>query len=185
MRKGQRERASDGGQGNVALLVIDVQQGLFAQATPVYRAERLLQKINLLLSRARRAGAPVIYARHANKGVLLPGSEGWQLHPAIRPLAKETVIEKRRGDAFAETDLHAVLAAKGVSDLVVAGLVTHGCVNATCVGAMEKGYGVILAADGHSSYSKKAASLIEEWNRKLSEKGATVRRAEQITFGGE
>ena len=67
---------------------------------------------------------------------------------------------------------------------MVTGLVTHGCVKATCLGALALGYAVTLAADGHSSYSKDAAPLIEEWNRKLGEAGATVATASQIAFGG-
>ena len=60
------------------------------------------------------------------------------------------------------------------------GLVTHGCVKATCEGALALGYAVMLAADGHSSYSKDAARLIEDWNRKLGEMGAQVMPAAQI-----
>ena len=59
--------------------------------------------------------------------------------------------------------------------MIVTGLVTHGCVKATCLGALELGYAVVLAEDGHSSYSKDAARLVEEWNRKLGEAGAKVR----------
>ena len=52
--------------------------------------------------------------------------------------------------------------------------------------AMALGYAVTLAADGHSStsYSKDAAQLIEEWNRKLGAAGANVAPASQIAFGG-
>lgn len=70
--------------------------------------------------------------------------------------------------------MHAELADRGVGRVVVTGLVTHGCVKATCLGGLELGYEVVLAKDGHSSYSKEAARLIEEWNRKLGEAGAQV-----------
>jgi nicotinamidase-related amidase len=92
----------------------------------------------LLIRNARQADAPVFFVQHANRGTLTAGSQAWQLHPAIQPLAGETVIHKRHGDAFEETDLQAALVARGVRTLVVTGLVTHGCVKATCVGALER-----------------------------------------------
>lgn len=47
------------------------------------------------------------------------------------------------------------------------------------------GYAVVLAEDGHSSYSKDAARLIEEWNRKLGAAGAQVLPAAQIALAGD
>jgi nicotinamidase-related amidase len=70
-----------------------------------------------------------------------------------------------------------------VTTLIVTGLVTHGCVRATCIGAQELGYNVILVQDGHSSFSKQATKLIEEWNQKLSAKQIELRSTLEITFG--
>ena len=75
------------------------------------------------------------------------------------------------GNTFEDTPLHTMLVARGVGRIIVTGLVTHGCVKAPCLGALEPGYAVRLAGDGHSSYSKDAARLVEEWNRKLGEGG--------------
>jgi nicotinamidase-related amidase len=66
--------------------------------------------------------------------------------------------------------------------VVVTGLVTHGCVKSSCIGAHELGYEVVLVADGHSSYSKDASKLIAEWNEKLSQGGVVVRAAEEVQF---
>jgi len=68
--------------------------------------------------------------------------------------------------------------------VVVSGLVTHGCVRATCQGALALGYAVALVADGHSSYSKDAARLIEAWNCTLAEAGAVVLPAAEVAMGG-
>jgi nicotinamidase-related amidase len=61
-------------------------------------------------------------------------------------------------------------------------LVTHGCVKSSCQGAHELGYRVVLVADGHSSYSKDAARLIEEWNQTLSQATVELRLASQVEF---
>jgi nicotinamidase-related amidase len=88
-----------------ALLVIDVQKGLFERSTRVYRADDLLDTINALVGRAHHAGAPVVYVQHANKGNLKKGTDGWQLHPRLKPAEGDLVIQKQHGNAFEETEL--------------------------------------------------------------------------------
>lgn len=165
-----------------ALLVIDVQQGLFRKSTPIYQAERLLTNIEMLVARAHAAGTPVVYVQHASDKVLPYGSADWQLHPRLKPFPGDLRVEKQHGDAFEETTLQSELAAAGIDRVVAAGLVTHGCVKATCLGAKARGYAVVLAADGHSSYSKDAARLIEEWHARLSAAGVEVQPAQEIVF---
>ena len=169
-------------QKKVALLIIDVQQGLFEKSTPIYRADTLLKNIGTLVDRAHRAGAPVFYVQHSDKRFLVKGSDRWQLHPDLHPLDTERIIHKRHGSAFKDTDLGQELKSRGIKSLVVTGLVTHGCVRATCLDAKKLGYRVILVQDGHSSFSQQAAKLIEEWNRKLSEKMIELKSTCEIKF---
>ena len=167
---------------STALLVIDVQQGLFRKSTPIYKAEGLLANIEALVARAHGAGAPVIYIQHASDKVLPYGSSDWQRHSRRHLEPGDLLIGKQHGDAFEETTLQSELAARGISRLVATGLVTHGCVKATCLGALAHGYAVVLAADGHSSYSKDAARVIEEWHGKLSAAGVIVQPTREIVF---
>lgn len=168
-----------------ALLVIDVQQGLFHKSTPIYRADPLLNTITTLIERAHAAGTLVAYIQHASDKVLPFGSADWQLHPQLQPGEGDLIVHKQQGNAFENTSLHAELTGHGVGRVIVTGLVTHGCVKATCLGALALGYAVVLAADGHSSYSKDAARLSEEWNHKLGAAGAQVMPAAQIALAGD
>lgn len=168
--------------GKTALLVIDVQQGLFQQATPIYRAEEVLKNISILIKQAREAGVPVIYIQHSNDSGLVMGSASWQLHPWLEPLVGEAIVHKLHGNAFEDTNLAEVLGKDNITNLVIAGLVTHGCVKATCLGALELGYRVTLAGDAHSNYSKQAAELIEGWNQKLAANKAVVKPTAEISF---
>ncbi len=165
----------------MALLVIDVQQGLFDRPTPIFHADRLLQVINDLAEQARQAHVPVFYIQHTNNSFLAENSPGWQLHPAICPAPGETVIKKSHGSAFEKTSLEALLDAQGVGRLIITGLVTHGCIKAAAQDAHRLGYEVTLVEDGHSNYHAKAAATIEEWNRTLAEI-VEVKPAAQITF---
>jgi len=165
---------------DVALLVIDVQQGLFDKSTPIYNAGRLLENINALVDYAHRAGVPVFYVQHANESWLAPGSDGWQLHAGLRPLDTDCAIQKRHGSAFQGTGLGQELEARAIRRLIVTGLVTHGCVKATCLDAKKLGYGVILVKDGHSNFNKQAADVIAEWNQKLSEGGVELKSTQEL-----
>ena len=165
-----------------ALLVIDVQQGLFERATPIYKADEVLMNINALIDRAREAGVPVIFIQHSNDNTLMKGTPQWKFHPRIQPAVGEPVIHKLEGNAFTGTTLAEVLKERNAATLVLTGLVTHGCVKSTTLGALELGYRVTLVTDGHSSFSPEAPSLIEKWNKELAKKGAELKPAAQIIF---
>lgn len=167
----------------IALLVIDVQQGLFEKSTRIYKADDLLENITTLVDRAYQSGVPVIYVQHSAAKHLVKGSAEWQLHTQLQPQHKDYIIHKQHGNAFEDTPLDEMLRSLHVDTVVVTGLVTHGCVKATCLGARELGYNVILVRDGHSSFSKDAAKLIAEWNEKLSAGQVAVRPTAEITFG--
>jgi nicotinamidase-related amidase len=93
------------------------------------------------------------------------------------------VIHKRHGSAFQGTSLGEALALHSVERLVVTGLVTRGCVRATCLDALKQGYEVVLARDGHSTFSADAAKRIEQWNVKLADAGVQVIPAQEIAYG--
>jgi nicotinamidase-related amidase len=179
----QRKAPNPVEQGNLALLVVDVQQGLFRKSTPIFHAETLLENIDALVERAHQAGAPVIYIQHSDPKFLVKGSANWQLHADLQPQNKDWIVHKQHGNAFEQTKLDEILKSQQVTRLVICGLVTQGCVRATCLGALEMGYPVILAQDAHSTFSKDAGKLIDEWNQKLGEKGAVLQTTMEIAFG--
>ncbi len=182
MKELKNQQSGSERRGGMALLVIDVQQGLFKKSSPIFKAEELLRNINSLVERAHRAGVPVFYVQHSDGRTLVEGTQDWQLHPQLQPLASDSSVHKEHGNAFEGTGLEKALKSRNVTGVVVTGLVTHGCVRATCLGALQLGYRVILAQDGHSSYSKDAARLIEEWNQKLSGQGADLKPTLEIEF---
>jgi nicotinamidase-related amidase len=171
---------------NTALIIIDVQMGLFEKATPIYNADTLLDNLCMLIDRAHQANVPVFFLQHANEKIkMAQGSDAWLLHPRLQPVEIDRIIPKQHSSAFEETTLVKELETLGVQRLVVTGLVTHGCVQATCLDAQKRGYQVILVKDGHSSYSKQAKELIEEWNQKLSQGIVDLKEAREIDYIGE
>ena len=170
--------------GGTALLVIDVQQGLFQRSTPIHQADQVLANINALIGRARRANVPVIFIQHSGEDSLRYGSAEWQLHPAIQPLPGEPIIHKLEGNAFLGTSLGPELEKRQITSLTVCGLVTHGCVKATTLGALDAGYQVLLVSDAHSNFSKDAPKLVKKWNQILSQKGSRLAETKDVTFSG-
>jgi nicotinamidase-related amidase len=167
---------------HAALLVIDVQMGMFAKSTKVYRAEQLIRNITSLVRAAQKAGVPVIFIQHSGEKDLIRDTPGWQFHPELLALGPDALVHKQHGNAFEETELDQILKARGVEQVVVTGMVTHGCVKNTCLGGLAAGYRVILVADAHSSYSQKAGELIAEWNARLQQQGAGLKTTEEIAF---
>ena len=129
-----------------ALLVIDVQNGVFAQA---HDREAVLASINTVIDKARAAGLPVIWIEdHAE---LPEGSDGWQLVPEVARREDEPLVKKAYGDAFEATDLEEQLTQRGVGSLVIVGGHTDACVRSTLHGALARGYDVTLVSDAHTT----------------------------------
>ncbi|GEL93409.1 isochorismatase family protein [Cellulomonas composti] len=130
-----------------ALLVVDVQVGVVAQA---YRRDEVLANIAALVDRAREQGTPVVWVRHSSDELPL-ASEQWQIAPELAPAPDEPIVEKRYGDSFEDTTLEATLAEQGVGRLVVTGAQTDACVRSTLHGGFVRGYDVTLVSDAHTT----------------------------------
>ena len=156
---------------HTALLVIDVQVGLVEE--PVYDADAVLERIAGLIARAHAAGAPVVYVQDKDVGGV--GTPEWQIHPRVAPAAGDLLVRKAWSDSFYETELQAELEARGITNLVVAGMKTEACVDTTCRRAVALGYGVTLATDAHTTADHEilpAPKSIEYHNAHLEGFGA-------------
>jgi nicotinamidase-related amidase len=150
----------------VALMVIDVQVGLFPEHDPVHNAAVLIENIKFLIEKkARTNGTPIIYVQHnARPGKPLePGSPGWEIHPEIPPNAGDVIIQKTTPDSFHETNLQNELSKKGIKQIILTGIQTELCIDTTCRRARSLGYDVFLAKDPHSTF-KTIATYITRYN---------------------
>ena len=172
---------------HAALLVIDAQVNMFAEGGSVFEGEKLLCTISRLIAQARAAHLPIIYVQH-NGGEGdpdMPGTPGWQIHPAVTPEQDDIVIQKHKPDAFYGTALQSSLEARQIRQLIIAGMQTEMCIDATCRRAHELGYDVILVEDGHSTFDNGdllASQIIAQTNDALREM-IQVEAASAITFG--
>jgi nicotinamidase-related amidase len=137
---------------NVALLVIDVQNGVVEAA---HEREPVVANIATLVEHARRADVPVVWVQHSDEQ-LVRGSADWDLVPELTPAETEPVVEKHYGDAFEGTTLEAVLAAHRVGRLLVVGAQTDACIRSTLHGALVRGYDTALVSDAHTTEDQTA-----------------------------
>lgn len=177
--------------GKTALLIIDVQHGVFMRkhydGKAVFQEESFLENLKSLAERARAAGVPVIYIQHLyeNFPPMAKGSPYWLTHPAIAPREGEIVIEKSHADAFWDTPLQKTLQDLNVDTLVVTGMQTEFCVDTTLKRALSLGYKNILAGDGHSTLDSDtltAGQIIAHYNGVWATQFADVLPTVKIPF---
>ena len=85
---------------NLALLVIDVQRGLFEPQPPPADADAVVERINALSAKAREAGMPVVFVQHERAGDLEAESPGWALHPGLQVAEGDYRVRKATPDSF-------------------------------------------------------------------------------------
>lgn len=141
-----------------ALLVVDVQRGLvdWLQSD---RRSGFLATLSALLTRAREAGVPVIYVRHNDEELPL-GAPAWEIAGEIAPRAGEPVVDKTFRDAFRETNLEDVIRPLRTKRLIVCGMQTDFCIDATAREAERRFYQVTIVEDAIATYP--AGGLTEE-----------------------
>ncbi len=132
---------------NTALLVIDVQNGVVADA---HERDAVVARIGSLVDRARAADVPVIWVQHVD-AELPEGSEAGAYVPELNRREDEPLVAKHYGDSFEETELEELLAARAVGHLVVAGAQTDQCIRSTLHGALVRGYDATLVGDAHTT----------------------------------
>ncbi|MGR2707860.1 cysteine hydrolase [Pseudomonas sp. IB20] len=167
-----------------ALLIIDMQNGLYDGPDKPFERERVLGTINQLIQRARTANAPIFVARHTGPAgsPIEAGSPLWQLLPELNvDEARDHLFNKTRPSCFLGTDLAQQLAAKQVDELVIVGMKTQFCIDTTCRVAAELGFSVVLPEDGHTCMDTpllSAEAIIAHHNATLA--GAFVKRVKAI-----
>lgn len=169
---------------HTALLIIDLQIGSFSMGKSIHKSEALLQNVQFLISSARMEGIPIFFTIHnGKKGTPIEqGKSGWNLHPDIQLLEENVIIEKDYPDAFQQTNFQEELTKRGVKRIIIAGIQSEVCVDATCRSASSKGYEVILIEDAHSTYDTtilKAPQIINHHNQIQSQWFAVIKKAKE------
>jgi nicotinamidase-related amidase len=145
---------------DAALVIIDIQNDYFPGGKmELEGAEAAASHASSILKKFRDRKLPVIHVRHLStrpgSTFFIPGTAGAEIHAKVRPEAGETVIEKNFPNAFRGTSLEKVLPSK---NLVVAGMMTHMCVDASVRQATDLGYKVTLIGNACATRAQTLGS---------------------------
>jgi nicotinamidase-related amidase len=135
-----------------ALVIIDIQNDYFPGGKMELEGspEAGLQAAKLL-ERFRNKGLPLVHIQHVSNrpgaSFFLPDTEGVNIHAGVAPRPGETVMQKHFPNSFRGTPLLEHLRGLGADHLVIAGMMTHMCVDATTRAAFDLGFSCSLAHD--------------------------------------
>lgn len=139
----------------MVLLVVDVQR-LITNAG-LYRYELFERNVKELINQARATGIEVIYVRHddGEDSELTKGTEGFEIYEGFRPAEGEKIFDKNVNSCFRGTGLLEYLREKGEEIIIVAGLQTDYCIDATVKCGFEHGFRMIVPAYANSTFDNE------------------------------
>ncbi len=162
------------------LMVIDLQNGVFELKRPIYHERALMEQVETAVRFARDRGMPIIFSLHENNSFLRPGTPGHRIRDGMTMQQEDIVIRKKQPDVFTNTNLEDILEQKHVDTVMIAGLISNGCVKQACLTALDKGYRVVLIKDAHSTFYSGADRMIEQTNCEMEAAGVRTAAAGEL-----
>jgi len=136
---------------NKALLLIDIQKEYFENgALELVNPIAASENAKKLLENFRRKNNTVVHVQHISpEGIpfFVSGTEGVEIHENVKPLTGEKVITKQFPNSFRDTDLLEYLKSNNITHLVIAGMMTHMCIDAGTRAAFDYGFECAVIAD--------------------------------------
>lgn len=138
---------------STALLIVDIQNDYFPNGKmELSNPEKAAANAAKVLEWFRENNKDNIFhiqhiASDPGLGFFLPDTEGAKINETVPPLENENIIVKNFPNSFLKTELENQLKEKGITKLVVVGMMTHMCIDATVRAAVDLGYNTTLIED--------------------------------------
>lgn len=150
-----------------ALLLIDIQNDYFeGGSNPLVGSYEASLNARKILDNFRAKNLPVIHIQHISSRpgatFFLSGTNGAEIHNNVKPFGNETVIEKHFPNSFRETSLLTCLSSNNITNLVVCGMMTHMCVDASVRAAKDLGFNCTLIDDACATKDLAINNLVIE-----------------------
>lgn len=127
------------------LLIVDIQEIIVTKE--LYQYERFMSSVKQIIDLARISKVEVIYVRHDDGIELTKGREGFEIYKEFQPERDEKIFDKHYNSAFRGTGLVEYLNSKNENTIMIAGLQTDYCVDATIKCGFEHGFAMIVPAN--------------------------------------
>ncbi|OOM80545.1 cysteine hydrolase family protein [Clostridium sp. BL-8] len=147
----------------MVLLVVDTQKLITNEE--LYNFDAFVANVKELIHEARKNNVEVIYVRHDDGAgnELTKGNEGFEIYEGFKPMAQEKIFDKTVNSAFKESGLLEYLTDKGEKDVIVIGLQTDYCIDATIKCGFEHGFNIIVPAYANTTVDNKFMSSEESY----------------------
>ena len=139
----------------MVLLVVDTQKLITNEK--LYNFKTFENSVKSLIQTARENQIEVIYVRHDDgEGCeLTKGTDGFEIYEGFQPQADERIFDKNVNSAFRGTGLVEYLQEQGEQDVIVVGLQTDYCMDATIKCGFEHGFHMIVPAHANTTIDNK------------------------------
>lgn len=125
-----------------ALLLIDIQNVYFTEGPYLlHKPEEAAMKAQKLLKKFREEGKIIVHVKHEFQKFA-------DIYKAVKPLPHEKIVTKKYPSAFLGTDLQEYLLSQNIERLIIAGMMSHMCIDTTVRACQNFGYEVVLIEDG-------------------------------------
>ncbi|HET7515979.1 MAG TPA: cysteine hydrolase family protein [Gaiella sp.] len=179
-----------------ALVIVDIQNDYFpGGAYPLVGPEDAAAAARRVLDACRDRGEAVVHVQHvwdaAEASFMRPGTAGVEIHESVAPHEGEPVVRKAHPNAFLDTTLEQELRARGVDHVVVCGMMTSMCVDATVRAAVDLGFRATVVHDACAAPDLEFAgetipahAVHGAFLAALDDSYADVRSADELVTGG-
>ncbi|MGN0664931.1 MAG: cysteine hydrolase family protein [Huintestinicola sp.] len=161
----------------MVLLVVDTQKAI--TNSELYQFDLLKSHISELITIARSNGIEVIFVRHDDGAgcELTKGNEGFEIFERFTPAENEMIFDKKVNSSFNGTGLLEYLKNKGENTVIVVGLQTEYCIDATIKTGFEHGFRIIVPENTNSTFDNQFMTAEQTyryynefiWNRRYAE----------------
>jgi len=139
-----------------ALIIIDIQNDYFeGGANPLVNSWEASLNTKRILEVFRKNKLPVIHIQHLSvrpgSSFFIPDTVGSEIHKHVFPVDGEKIIIKNYPNAFRDTELLDQLRSNSITELVICGMMTHMCVDATVRAAKDFGFNCFVIGDASAT----------------------------------
>jgi len=135
-----------------ALLIIDIQNDYFPGGKyPLVNPLEAAKKAYMILQCFREHGGNHVHIQHIAKDpgamFFISGDRGTDIHDSVAHFEGEPIVYKHEPNSFLNTNLLELLKSWEIERVIITGMMTHMCVDATARAASDLGFQVIIAED--------------------------------------
>lgn len=147
----------------MVLLIIDTQKLITNEK--LYKFDIFVSNVKKIINQARLNNMEVIYVRH-DDGIgneLTKGNDGFEIYEKFKPINEEKIFDKVGNSAFKGTGLLEYLINKGEENIIIVGLQTDYCIDATIKCGFEHGFNIIVPAYANTTVDNKFMSAEQSY----------------------